>query len=38
MIDVSEDLNKLKNSKLRAQNLANYTYGLMSDYYLIYGI
>ena len=29
MIDVSEDLSKLKNSKLRAQNLANYTYALI---------
>ena len=38
ILEVSEDLSKLKNSKLRAQNLANYTYGLMSDYYLIYGI
>ena len=29
MIDVSEDLNKLKNSKLRAQNHANYAYALI---------
>ena len=29
MIDVSEDLSKLKNSKLRAQNLTNYTYALI---------
>ena len=29
MMDVSEDLSKLKNSKLRAQNLASYTYTLI---------
>ena len=29
MIDVSEDLSKLKNSKLCAQNLANYAYALI---------
>ena len=29
ILEVSEDLSKLKNSKLRAQNLASYTYGLI---------
>ena len=29
ILEVTEDLSKLKNSKLRAQNLANYTYGLI---------
>ena len=29
MLDVSEDLSKLTNSKLRAQNLASYTYALI---------
>jgi hypothetical protein len=29
ILEVSEDLSKLKNSKLRSQNLANYTYALI---------